>query len=159
MIAQDRQPYLNTRQDAAFQFFGSPTVMRSTGETTDNHFCLIEALMMPPGLASPYHVHHNEDEAFYVLEGELAVVLDGKWMMAGPGTYVYGPREIPHGFKVVGTTPARMLLLCAPAGFERFVRELSTPLDAVPAPPEMALLLATAAKYNIDILGPLPEQP
>jgi mannose-6-phosphate isomerase-like protein (cupin superfamily) len=159
VIAQDRQPYLNTRQDAPFQFFGSPTAMRSTGDTTDNHFCLMEHLSMPPGLASPYHVHHNEDEAFYVLEGEMAFVCGGKWLIAGPGTYVYGPREIPHGFKVVGTTPARMLLLCAPAGFERFVRELSAPVDAVPAPPDMAVLVATAAKYHVDILGPLPEQP
>jgi hypothetical protein len=52
-----------------------------------------------------------------------------------------------------------MLLLCAPAGFERFVRELSTPVDAVPAPPDMTVLVATAAKYHVDILGPLPEQP
>jgi mannose-6-phosphate isomerase-like protein (cupin superfamily) len=157
VIAQDRQPYLNTRQDAPFQFFGCPTVMRSSGETTDGHFCLMEHLTMPVGLASPYHVHHNEDEAFYVLEGQVAVVCDGKWLMAGPGTYVYGPREIPHGFKVIGTTPARMLLLCAPAGLERFVRELSAPVDAVPAPPDMARLVAIAAKYGIDILGPLPE--
>ena len=159
MITQDRQPYINGRQDAAFQFFGCPTVMRSTGETTDNHFLLMESLDMPPAMASPYHVHHNEDEAFYVLEGELAVVLDGKWLTAGPGTYVYGPRDIPHGFKVVGKMPARILLLCAPAGFEGFVRDLSMPLDAAPAPPDMALLMAAAAKYNIEILGPLPEQP
>jgi quercetin dioxygenase-like cupin family protein len=159
MITQDRQPYINTTQDAAFQFFGCPTVIRSTGETTDNHFFLMESLDMPVGLASPYHVHHNEDEAFYVLEGELAVVVDGKWLTARSGTYVYGPRNIPHGFKVVGTKPARMLLMCAPAGFERFVRDLSMPLDAVPAPPDVAQLVATAAKYNIDLLGPLPEQP
>jgi hypothetical protein len=89
----------------------------------------------------------------------MAFVCGGKWLNAGPGTYIYGPREIPHGFKVVGTTPARMLLLCAPAGFERFVRELSAPVDAVPAPPDMAVLVATAAKYHVDILGPLPEQP
>jgi len=157
--AHDRRPYLNTRKDAPFLFFGSPTVMRSTGETTDNHFCLMEHLAMPPGLASPYHVHHDEDEAFYVLEGEVAFVCDGKWVIAGPGSYVYGPRDIPHGFNVVGSTPARVLILCAPAGFERFVRELSAPIDAVPAPPEMATLVATAAKYHIEILGPLPEQP
>src|SRR5262245_32384672 len=159
MIAQSRQPYFNGPQDAAFQFFGSPTVIRSAGETTDNQFFLMEALVMPPGLASPYHVHHNEDEAFYVLEGELAVVVDGTWLTAGPGTYVYGPRDIPHGFKVVGSTPARMLLLCAPAGFEGFVRDLSMPLDAAPAPPDMAQLMIAADKYNIEILGPLPEQP
>ena len=58
-----------------FMFFGSPTLMHSTGETTDGHFCLLEHLAMPPGLASPYHTHHNEDEAFYVLEGEVAFVV------------------------------------------------------------------------------------
>lgn len=158
MITQSRKPQVSSRQDAAFRFFGCPTVIRSTGETTDNHFFLMESLEMPVGLASPYHVHHDEDEAFYVLEGELAVVLDGQWLTAGPGTYVYGPRDIPHGFKVVGTTPARMLLLCAPAGFERFVRDLSVPLNAVPAPPDVDQLVATAARYNIEILGPLPDQ-
>ena len=159
MIAQDRQPYLNTRHDNPFQFFGSPTVMRSTGETTDGHFFLMEALAMPPGLASPYHVHHNEDEAFYILEGTVAFLCGDTWRVAGPGAWVYGPRDIPHGFRVIGSSPARMLLQCAPAGFERFVRELSLPVDAVPAPPDMGLLVATAAKYGIDILGPLPDMP
>jgi len=98
MIAQDRQPYVNSLQDAALQFFGCPTVIRSTGETTDNHFFLMESLSMPPGLASPYYVHHNEDEAFYVLEGELAIVLDGKWMTRARAPGSYGPRDIPSGF-------------------------------------------------------------
>lgn len=100
---------MNTRQDGPFQFFGAPTVMRSTGQTTDGHFCLLEHLTMPPGLASPYHVHHNEDEAFYVLEGTVAFLRGGEWHIAGPGTWVYSPREIPHGFRVLGTGPARML--------------------------------------------------
>ena len=112
---------------------------------------------MPPGFATPYHMHHLEDEAFYVLEGELAFICDDKWLHAGPGTYVFGPREIPHGFKVVGNAPARMLLLCAPAGFERFVLEMSEPDAAPPAPPDMAKLMTLAAKYEIDILGPLPD--
>ena len=159
MIAPDRQPYLNTRHDSPFQFFGAPTVMRSTGETTDGHFCMMEQLTMLPGLASPYHVHHNEDEAFYILEGTVAFLCSDAWHVAGPGTWVYGPRDIPHGFRVIGSSPARMLVQCAPAGFERFVSELSLPVDAVPAPPDMALLVATAAKYGIDILGPLPEMP
>ena len=153
-----QQPYLNTREDAAFRFLGIPTLMRSTGETTKGAFGLMEHWSMPPGFASPYHKHHLEDEAFYVLEGELAVVVDGKWLNAGPGTYIFGPREIPHGFKVVGNAPVRMLLLCSPAGFEHFVLEQATDLTAPPAPPDMAKLMALAAKYKIDILGPLPEQ-
>ena len=159
MIAQHRQPHLSTAHAAPFQFFGSPTVLHSTGETTEGRFFLLEHLAMAAGMASPYHVHHNEDEAFYVLEGQVAFICDGQWLVAGPGTYVFGPRDIPHGFKVIGTTAARMLLLCAPAGFEKFVQELSLPVDAVPAPPEMATLVAAAAKYGVEILGPLPEGP
>lgn len=114
---------------------------------------------MPPGFATPYHTHHREDEAFYVLEGELAFVCDGKWLKAGPGTYVFGPREIPHGFKIVGNAPARMLLLCSPAGFEHFVLEQATDMTSPAVPPDMAKMMELAAKYHIDIHGPLPEQP
>lgn len=153
------QPYLNTREDSAFQFLGIPTLMRSTGETTNGAYGLMEHWSMPPGFASPYHRHHLEDEAFYVLEGEMAFVCNGQWSYGGPGTYVFGPREIPHGFKVVGSTPARMLLLCAPGGFEHFVLELSEPAGTAPHPPDMAKLVEVAAKYKIDILGPLPEEP
>ncbi len=158
MTAQEQRPYLNTREDSVFRFLGIPTVMRSTAETTNGAFGLMEHWMMPPGFASPYHTHHLEDEAFYVLEGEVAFVCDGKWLHAGPGSYVFGPREIPHGFKVVGTGPARMLLLCAPGGFEHFVLELATDATLPPAPPDMAKLMAAAAKYKIDIHGPLPEE-
>jgi steroid delta-isomerase-like uncharacterized protein len=157
MTAPRQQPYLNTREDSAVRFLGIPTLMRSTGETTNGAFGLMEQWMMPPGFASPYHKHHREDEAFYVLEGKIAFVCDGKWLTAGPGTYVFGPREIPHGFKVVGSAPARMLLLCAPAGFEHFVLELSVPIVDL-TPPDMAKLMVAATRYEIDILGPLPEQ-
>ena len=71
-------------------------------------------------------------------------------------------REIPHGFKIEGTVPARMLILCAPAGFEHFVLEMSEPakdLTLPPPAPDIGRLMAVAAKYKIDILGPLPKQP
>ncbi len=158
MIAPALKPYMNTREDSAFRFLGIPTLMRSTSETTNGAFGLMEHWTMPPGFASPYHLHHLEDEAFYVLEGEMAFVCGGKWMKAGPGAYLFGPREIPHGFKVIGTAPARMLLMCAPAGFERFVLEMGEDLTSPPAPPDMAKLITLAAKYQIDILGPLPEE-
>ena len=114
---------------------------------------------MPPGFGSPYHVHHREDESFYVIDGEVAFVVDGQWHHAGPGTFVHGPREIPHGFAVIGTRPARMLLLATPGGFEQFVLALGTPVEAAPAPPDMAALMEEAARREIDILGPLPDMP
>jgi quercetin dioxygenase-like cupin family protein/ketosteroid isomerase-like protein len=155
MITQASQPHVTTLDEPPIYFLGLPTHLRATGATTSGAFGLVENVM-PPGFASPYHTHHLEDEAFYVLEGEMAFVCGGHWTLAGPGTYVFGPREIPHGFKVLGDAPARLLLLCAPGGFEQFVVEMSEP---TPAPPDMARLMAVAAKYHIDIHGPLPEQP
>jgi quercetin dioxygenase-like cupin family protein len=151
-------PYVNSREDAAFRFLGLPTLMRSTAETTTGAYGLMEHWSMPPGFASPYHLHHREDEAFYVLEGDMAFICDGKWQRGGPGTFVFGPRELAHGFKVVGDTPARMLLLCSPGGFEQFVQQLGQPLDAPMTPPDLAQLVAVAATFGIDILGPLPEE-
>ena len=153
MITEVLQPYVNTPEEPPVYFLGLPTILRATAQTTNGAFGLLEQVM-PPGFASPYHTHHLEDEAFYVLEGEMAFVCNGKWTTAGPGTYVFGPRNIPHGFKVLGDAPARMLLLCAPGGFAEFVVELSEPK---PAPPDMAKLMAVAVKYQVDIHGPLPE--
>lgn len=59
----------------------------------------------------------------------------------------------------MGDAPARMLILCAPGGFENFVLELAQPLDDPPAPPDMQKLIAAAARAGIDILGPLPDEP
>jgi ketosteroid isomerase-like protein/quercetin dioxygenase-like cupin family protein len=154
MITQGLLPHVNTSEEPPIYFLGLPTILRATAQTTNGAFGLVENLM-PPAFASPYHTHHLEDEAFYVLEGEMAFVCDGHWTIAGPGTYVFGPRNIPHGFKVLGDAPARMLLLCTPGGFDQFVVEMSEP---TPAPPDMAKLMAVAAKYRVDILGPLPEQ-
>src|SRR5579863_2284867 len=71
--------HLNTREDSAFRFLGLPTLIRSTAESTGGAFGLIEHWSLPPGFASPYHTHSREDEAFYVLEGEMAFIYDGAW--------------------------------------------------------------------------------
>jgi mannose-6-phosphate isomerase-like protein (cupin superfamily) len=114
----------------------------------------------PPG-DSPFHVHHNEDEAFYVLEGEITVYVGEEKIKADPGTWVYGPREVPHGFRIGGTSPARFLLLYTPAGFEQYFVDVGEPareLTLPPAePPNMERLMSVAPKYHIDILGPLPD--
>lgn len=151
--------HLNNREDSAFRFLGLPTLMRSTAESTGGAFGLMEHWSLPPGFASPYHTHSREDEAFYVLEGEMAFICDGAWHRGGPGTYVFGPRGLAHGFKVVGNSSARMLLLCSPGGFEKFVMELGTPLADPITPPDMARLVATAMKYGVEIHGPLPDEP
>jgi steroid delta-isomerase-like uncharacterized protein len=159
MIAQAENLSQKIGTDAPFRFLGIPTVVQAADSTTNGAFGLIDHSLMPPGFASPYHTHHNEDEAFYVIEGEFAIICGGKWIKAGPGSYVFGPREIPHGFAVVGNTPGKLLLLCSPAGFENFVLAQATSLDEPVMPPDMGKLMALAAEFHIDILGPLPEIP
>lgn len=152
-------PAINFKGDAVFRFLGLPTQVRATSDMTNGAFGLVENWEMPPGFASPYHTHHREDESFYILHGEVAFVIDGRWLHAGPGAFVFGPREIPHGFKVVGDKPAQMLLQTTPGGFEQFVIEFGQPITDPVAPPDIPKLIATAARYGIDILGPLPEEP
>lgn len=159
MTTTEQLPHLNTRQDAPFRFLGVPSVMRATSESTDGAFGLMEHWEMPVGFASPYHTHSREDESFYVLEGELAFLCGGNWLKAGPGTFVFGPRNVPHGFRVIGSSPARMLLMCSPGGFERFVLEQTTPIAEPPEPPDMAKLMMLAEKYGIEIHGPLSQAP
>jgi steroid delta-isomerase-like uncharacterized protein len=156
MTNASTQPFLNQRTEKEFLFLGLPTTLRAGAESTAGAFGLIEHQHMSPGFETPYHLHHREDEAFYVLSGQMAFVVDGKWFQASAGSFVYGPREIAHGFKVIGDGAASMLVLCAPGGFEKFVIELGKGLDATPAPPDMAELMAAAARFEIDILGPLP---
>jgi quercetin dioxygenase-like cupin family protein len=152
------QPYRNTRNDLPFLFLGAPTVLRATAGMTNGAFGLIEHTTMPPEFGSPYHVHHREDESFYVLQGQVAFVFEGKWHTAGPGDFVFGPRNIPHGFKVTGTTSAQMLVLVSPGGFEGFIKDLGEPIGTPPSPPDIAKLEAVAASYGVDILGPLPDE-
>lgn len=151
------QPYGLRREDGeTLWFLGTPTRVLATAEQTGGAFGLVEHVI-PAGGASPWHVHHAEDEAFYVVEGEMTFLCGDQKVQAGPGTFVYGPREIPHGFRVEGTAPARLLLLCTPGGFEHFVIEMS---DTTPpaGPPDLEKMMALAARYNTEIFGPLPEE-
>ncbi len=141
-------------------FLNQLAVVKASAKQTGNAFGLVEVIA-PVGPASPYHVHRAEDKAFYVLDGELEFISGERRITGGPGAYVFLPRDIPHGLRVVGTSPARFLALVTPAGFEGFVVEMGQPAStlALPAPsaPDMDRLIKVAAKYRIEILGPLPE--
>jgi quercetin dioxygenase-like cupin family protein len=155
------RPYALAKEEGlALWFLNGLLILKATGEQTGGAFALIDNAG-PPGGGSPYHVHHNEDEAFYVLEGEITVYVGEERIKAQPGTWVYGPREVPHGFRIEGDSPARFLLLYTPAGFEQYFVEVGEPareLTLPPAePPNMERLMSLSPKYDIEILGPLPE--
>jgi mannose-6-phosphate isomerase-like protein (cupin superfamily) len=98
---------------------------------------------VPGGWAGPPLHHHDFDETFYVLLGELTFQLDGQVTTARPGQCVFAERGRHHTLANLGSTPARYLLTCTPAGFERYFDRLQAELTGRAAPPEAA--------------GPIPE--
>jgi quercetin dioxygenase-like cupin family protein len=108
---------------------------------------------VPAGDMPPLHMHHDEDEGFYVLGGELTLYLPGDSVTLRAGEFFLAPRSVPHAYEV-GADGARVLVSSAPSGFERFVAEVAE-LDAV----DPATLTAVAADYGIDILGPPGARP
>lgn len=138
---------------------GDKYVMLATGEQTGGAYCLADATV-PPGGGPPPHYHTREEEAFYVIEGEITFTVDGRTVAGTPGTFVQIPRGMPHAFRNNSGQPARMLVHCAPAGFEKFMAEFATELpspDAPPVPPshaEIEKLLRVAPNYGIVVLPP-----
>ncbi len=139
-------------------FLGSLVTIKSSAATTGGTVTVTENLSTR-GLGSPLHVHRDEDEWFYVMEGELTFWVGGEVIEAPAGSFVYGPRGIPHTF-VVSSPEARFLLVTEPGGFEGFVRALSVPAEALTLPPASVeapapeVMMATAAEYGLEILGP-----
>jgi quercetin dioxygenase-like cupin family protein len=142
----------------ALWFLGCLLTIKASSDTTAGRVAVIEHLA-PRGSGSPLHVHRNEDEWFYVTEGELTFWVGGQVIVARGGSFVYGPRDIPHTFAVSSDT-ARFLLVAEPAGFDGFVRTLSEPATELvippPAtePPDVEAMSRLAAEYGIEILGP-----
>ncbi len=131
--------------------------MKAAAADTKNAFTLIE-VQLPPGGGAPPHIHHGEEEGFYVLEGEMTVNCGEQSWTATPGMFAFLPRGIPHSFQVSESGPAKMLQLSSPSQFERFAAEMGEPATAMtlPEPTEVdvAKLLSIAPKYGIEMLPP-----
>lgn len=150
------QPYVIVpNAGESIWFLGTLMTVKATGDTTGGAFGLIEQ-ELPPGFATPTHIHHNEDEPFYILQGEVTFQCGERTLVAEAGSLVYLPRGIAHGFQVTSETPARLLQFNFPAGVERFFIEAGEPAqDGVqPGPPDFGRMMSLAAKYHMDILSP-----
>lgn len=133
---------------------------KASGKDTGGAYALTDS-MVPPEGGPPPHVHTREDEAFWVLEGELEVSVGGDRFRAGAGSFVHLPRGVIHSYRNVGTGPARFLTLMVPAGLEKFFEEVGKPGTDVSSPPpvgeeDIDRLLALAPKYGVEIPPPGP---
>ena len=155
----DVQPIgLGADEGEALWFLGALVTIKAEADTTAGR-AVVTHNMAPRGHGSPLHVHRREDEWFYVLEGELTFEVDGEVLKAGPGGFVYGPRDIPHAF-VVTSDVAQFLLVAEPADFSGFLRAIGEPATVreIPPPstepPDFEALGRVAASFGIEILGP-----
>jgi quercetin dioxygenase-like cupin family protein len=154
---------VNLDNAPAYWFLNALHLLLAQNESGDGVYSLIH-LTAPPHFETPYHLHHAEDEAFYVLEGELTVICDGEQIVAGPGSYVFLPRGVPHGFRTSSDKDSRVLIHAIPGGKVGFVGmmiEMAKPIHdrhklPEPTPPDLTKLNTLCKKNNIRILGPLP---
>jgi mannose-6-phosphate isomerase-like protein (cupin superfamily) len=143
----------------AINVLGSHYVFKARSAETDSGFCCIECIV-PPGSGAPPHTHEREDEAFYVLSGEI--VLDSADREAplrlGAGSFFYGPRGRQHAFRNEGGVEARMLVFCMPgAGIERMFRDMDAAGRRGAGASAMEEILAIAARAGVTIASPPPD--
>jgi quercetin dioxygenase-like cupin family protein len=125
-------------------------------------YCLMEHLLTPAA-NPPRHVHTDEEEAFYVLDGEIEFEVDGEVSVCTAGSFAFSPRGSAHSFAVLTDTARVLVLSSAPqgapgGGFPEFVRSVGEPAPArilpVPQAPDPAAMAAAAAPHGIELLGP-----
>jgi quercetin dioxygenase-like cupin family protein len=119
------------------------------GGETDERFSLVEHPMSPRALAAPLHRHNREDEYSFVLEGSVGALLGDDVVIGRPGDLIFKPRDQWHTFWNAGDTPARILEIISPAGFERFFDELDGLGGALQAAPDA--LADLCARYQLDM--------
>lgn len=138
-------------------WFGALAVIKATAEDTGGRISIVE-VTEPPGAEAPLHVHHHEDEGFWILDGDATFEVGGTTFEASAGDFAFGPRGVPHRY-TVGDAGCRMLFLLTPGGFEGAILEMSTPARTrtLPPPatqlPDMDGIQDSVASYGCELLG------
>jgi mannose-6-phosphate isomerase-like protein (cupin superfamily) len=137
-------------------WLGGMATIKVTGKETGGRCALVEVL--DPEGPQPLHVHHREDEGFWILEGEVTFEVGEETIKASPGSFVFGPKHVPHRY-TVESGQARILFVISPAGFEDLIYATSEPAKELTLPPppegppdeaEMKQLHALCRQYGIE---------
>ncbi|GAC1574510.1 MAG: hypothetical protein NVS3B24_01710 [Candidatus Dormibacteria bacterium] len=103
-------------------------------------------LTIAAGSAVPQHIHHANDETYYVLEGIFRFKVGDELAEAGPGATIHIPRGVSHAWKNTGNVPGRVTITFAPGGMTGYFRELA------PLLPELMANMADMSKVQPDTM-------
>jgi mannose-6-phosphate isomerase-like protein (cupin superfamily) len=125
----------------------------------DGRMALLEWRAPPNAGGTPVHVHHRTEEGFYVLRGELALLIEGEQRVLGPGAHAVAHAGQAHTFWNPSDEPAAYLMWIAPAGVDRYLRELAVGLQQAPSEQDAAALRARLGEaYDVTVVGPPPPR-
>lgn len=130
--SSDKPFVLDPAGAPAYWFAGTYWRVLAEGTQTAGRSCTFDELC-PRGLVAPLHVHDGAEEAFFVLEGDFVFTVDTDEIAAGPGTYVYLPPGVRHGFRVESEV-GRVYNTLTPAGFEQAILKQGTPAAKITMP-------------------------
>jgi mannose-6-phosphate isomerase-like protein (cupin superfamily) len=134
---------------APWDVYGEMITPILTGKQTGKSLSVFEVVTQPKW-GPPLHVHHREDEAFYVLEGRYLFEYGEKLVEAGAGSYLFLPRGVGHTYQNIGETAGKNMVVAAPSGVEFFFEELSK----ITGPPDMAKIGPVFNHWGMELLGP-----
>jgi mannose-6-phosphate isomerase-like protein (cupin superfamily) len=153
-----RKPFVLKRGEGESVWsLGGRFTVKVAEANADGRFSLVETVAFR-STEPPLHIHHNEDEAWYIVDGQMTFYVGDDALPAGPGSFVFAPRGIAHTF-MVDVEPTRVLVFASPAGFERFALELGEPATSDKPPAGLAMpgpdvLGPVAQRYGIEVVGP-----
>jgi quercetin dioxygenase-like cupin family protein len=150
---------LGKEEGEAFWLLGMLETIKISVDDTAGNFGLLE-VVVPTGLGSPWHVHPEEDEWFYTLDGEFTFYVGDVRMSLPAGSFAFGPKGVPHTFIAEPPDGGKALIGFQPFLFEGFLREVGEPAPerVVPppleSPPDLQRLASIGARNGMVILGP-----
>ena len=150
--------HLAVDEGDAYDFLSTLSLVKASGIVTNNALAVVEQ-RLPAGFSPPPHIHHNEDEAFYLLAGKITAQVGEQRFAARAGSFLWLPRDVQHGFVVGDDGPCTILVITTPSGFDRFVAEVGSPTAATdrlpePSEPDIPRLFEIAGRYGIEFPPP-----
>lgn len=154
----NRELLLQKGEGNSFWVLGDLYTFKVTGKQTNAAFTVVDQIIQPQG-GPPPHIHHREDEAFYVLEGRFLFLNGDKQTEAEAGAFVYIPKGTLHTFKNISQKPGRLLVTITPAGLEEFFYAIGSPAQDLKNPPPfdpavIDRIMRLAGDYHMDVVMP-----